>query len=98
MRTCYEHLGEMRQAMLDDIDSELSHISDMLDHPRPSITILRFACMVLIALRACCLSEAVRHADHSFLPNHIGLFCIFAAKKQIYAQSHHKTGTFGSHG
>ena len=45
--------------MLDDIGSELSHISDMLDHPRPSITILRFACMVLIALYACSLSEAV---------------------------------------
>jgi len=52
MRTHYEHLGEMQVAMPDDDSSEMSHISDMLDHSRPSATTLRFACMVLIALRA----------------------------------------------
>ena len=46
--------------MEDDSDSEMSHISDMLDLPRLSLTTLRFACMVLIALRACRLSEAMR--------------------------------------
>ena len=38
--------------MQEDNDSRMSHISDMLDCPRPSVTILRFACVVLIALRA----------------------------------------------
>jgi hypothetical protein len=37
----------------------MSHISDMLEHPRSSLTTLRFACVVLIALRACRLSEAL---------------------------------------
>ena len=49
MRTHYRHLEEMRQALLDFMDSEMSHISDMLGHPRPSVTTLRFAGMVLIA-------------------------------------------------
>ena len=37
----------------------MSHISDILEHPRPSVTTLRSACVVLIALRACRLSEAL---------------------------------------
>ena len=37
----------------------MSHISDMLEHPRPSVTTLRSACVALIALRACRLSEAL---------------------------------------
>ena len=46
--------------MLDDIDCELSHISDMMDQPRPSNTTLRVsASMVLIALCALRLSEAM---------------------------------------
>jgi len=49
MRTRYGHLGEMRQSVLDDRDCMMSHISDMLDQPRPSLTTLRSACMVLIA-------------------------------------------------
>jgi hypothetical protein len=48
MHMCYEHLSEMRQAMQDGSDSEISHISDMRVQPRPSITTLRSACMVLI--------------------------------------------------
>ena len=45
-----KHLGEMRQAELDVRDNGQSHISDMLDQPRPSLTTLRLsACMVLIA-------------------------------------------------
>ena len=52
MHLRYEHLGEMRQAMQDGSDSEISHISDMRVWPRPSITTLRSACMVLFALRA----------------------------------------------
>ena len=52
MRTHHGHLEEMRQVVLDDVVNELSHISDMLDHSRPSVTTLRSACMVLIALRA----------------------------------------------
>lgn len=39
--------------------TKMSHISDMLDHSRPSITTLHSACVVLIALRACRLSEAL---------------------------------------
>ena len=61
MRGCYKHLGEMRQTMLYDVDCTLSHISDMLDHSCPSLTTLRFACMVLIALRAWRLSEAMTY-------------------------------------
>ena len=57
----------MRQAMQDDIDGEMSHISDMLDHARTSATTLRFACMVLIALRACSLSEANNQTIVEFL-------------------------------
>ena len=51
MHARYEHLGEMRQTMLDDRYSRMSHISDMLSHARPSATTLRgfTACMVLIA-------------------------------------------------
>ena len=49
MRTRHGHLGEMRQAELDDRHCVMSHISDMLDIPRPSATTLRSACMVLIA-------------------------------------------------
>ena len=51
MHTRYEHLGEMRQTMLADRYSRMSHISDMLSHARPSATTLRgfTACMVLIA-------------------------------------------------
>jgi hypothetical protein len=56
----------MRQAMQDDIDGEMSHISDMLDHARMSVTTLRSACMVLIALRACSLSEAL--SSHQINP------------------------------
>ena len=52
MRTHYGHLGEMRVAMPEYGNSEMSHISDMLDHSRLSVTTLRFACMVLIALHA----------------------------------------------
>jgi hypothetical protein len=52
MRTRYEHLGEMREAIPDDGDNEMSHISDMPDQPHPSVTMLRSACMVLVALRA----------------------------------------------
>ena len=63
MCTRYGHLGEMRVATPDDGNSEMSHISDMLDHSCPSLTTLRFACMVLIALRACSLSEAESQAD-----------------------------------
>ena len=37
----------------------MSHISDILEHPRPSVTTLRSACVALIALRACRLSEAL---------------------------------------
>ena len=51
MHAYYEHLGEMRQAMLGN-DNNVSHISDMPDQPRLSVTTLRSACMVLIALRA----------------------------------------------
>lgn len=47
--------------MLDNSDSEVSHISDMPDQRLPSITILRSACMVLGALRALRLSEASGH-------------------------------------
>ncbi len=39
MHTRYEHLEEMGQTMLDDRYSTVSHISDMLSHPRPSATI-----------------------------------------------------------
>ena len=35
-----------------------SRLSETLFATAPSVTTLRFACMVLIALRACCLSEA----------------------------------------
>ena len=59
VRGSYKHLGEMRWAMKDSCNSEMSHISDMQDHPSPSVTTLRFACMVLIALRARRLSEAL---------------------------------------
>jgi len=59
VRGSYKHLGEMRWAMKDSSNSEMSHISDMQDHPSPSVTTLRFACMVLIALRARRLSEAL---------------------------------------
>ena len=49
--TRYEHLGEMRQTMLVDRYSRMSHISDMRERSRPSATTLRgfTACMVLIA-------------------------------------------------
>jgi hypothetical protein len=56
----------MRQAMQDDIDGEMSHISDMLDHIRMSVTTLRFTCMVLIALRARSLSEAMSQYSRFF--------------------------------
>ena len=40
----------------------LSHLSEMLFRARIANTTLRLsACMVLIALRACSLSEALRH-------------------------------------
>ena len=51
MHARYEHLGEMRQTVLDDRCSRMSHISDMRERSRPSATTLRgfTACMVLIA-------------------------------------------------
>ena len=65
--THYGHLGEMRQTRLYDVNSEMWHISDMLDQSRPSVTTLRFACMVLIA------PVGTSHASGmAFLPN----FCL----------------------
>ena len=49
MYTRYRHLGEMQLTEQDDRASVMSHISDMLDRPRPYVTTLRSACMVLIA-------------------------------------------------
>ena len=49
MRTHYRHLGEMRQTETDVRVREQSHISDMPAPSHPSVTTLRFACMVLIA-------------------------------------------------
>ena len=52
MRTRYVHLGEMREAIPDDGDNEMSHISDMPDQPHPSLTTQAKRSVVLIALRA----------------------------------------------
>ena len=46
MRTHHGHLEEMRQVVLDDVVNELSHISDMLDQPRPPATTLRAIALV----------------------------------------------------
>ena len=53
----------MRQAKQDDNDRETSHFSEMLFPVRVAVTTLRSACMVLIALRACRLSEAMTGKD-----------------------------------
>ena len=65
MHARYEHLGEMRQTMLVDRYSRMSHISDMLSLVRPYATTLRgfTACMVLIApIGALYASGIMRHA------------------------------------
>ena len=74
VRGSYKHLGEMRWAMKDSCNREMSHISDMQDHPRPSVTTLRFACMVLIALRARRLSEAL-----GLWPRIVNVVCKYVA-------------------
>ena len=72
--------------MLDDIDGELSHISDMLDHARMSVTTLRSACMVLIALRACSLSEAINQTIVEFLslPSPTSVLLIVCLSVEVY--------------
>ena len=61
----YEHLGEMRQAEQDDRASVLSHISDMLDHPRPSDTTPRSACILTTLRSACMVLIAPVGASHA---------------------------------